>query len=74
MKTKPLIIISILIAIFCAGYIFGNFTGSKPDATKTVNEADDGRYVAFIQEGSGRPIIDARCFLIQNDDNITNCK
>lgn len=105
MKTKPLIIIPILIAIFCAGYIFGNFNGSKPVTTKIVNEADaietiknkfpelkeypsdglpprsvktektdEGWYVAFIQEGSGRPIIDARCFLIQNDANITELK
>ena len=32
---------------------------------------EDGWHIAFVQEGSGRPIISAKCFLVQNDKAIT---
>ncbi len=44
-----------------------------PKSIKT-EEANDGWYVAFIQEGSGVPIIDARCYLVKNDNSIMPIK
>lgn len=35
-----------------------------------TEKASDGWYVAFVQEGSGVPIIEARCFLVKNDYSI----
>ncbi len=40
-----------------------------PKSIKT-EKAGDGWYVAFIQEGSGVPIIGARCYWIKNDNSI----
>lgn len=40
--------------------------GFPPKVIKT-EQASDGWYVAFIEEGSGVPIIDVRCFLIKNN-------
>ncbi|MFH1046704.1 MAG: hypothetical protein V1738_00210 [Patescibacteria group bacterium] len=40
-----------------------------PKSIKTES-TDEGWYVAFVQEGSGVPIIDARCFLVRNDNSI----
>jgi len=42
-----------------------------PKSIKT-EKAPDGWYVAFIQEGSGRPIILAKCYFIDNSEKITN--
>ncbi|HNQ29670.1 MAG TPA: hypothetical protein PKM87_06080 [Methanolinea sp.] len=36
-----------------------------------TERAPEGWYVAFIQEGSGVPIISARCYCVGNDRNIT---
>lgn len=36
-----------------------------------TERAAEGWYVAFIQEGSGVPIISARCYCIGNDRNVT---
>lgn len=33
-------------------------------------KVDDGWYLAFVQEGSGRLIISARCFLVKNDESV----
>jgi len=44
-----------------------------PKSIKT-EKAENGWYVAFVQEGSGRPIIDARCFLVKNDGKIIQKK
>ena len=38
-----------------------------PPKSIQTEEADGGWYVAFIQEGSGRPIIGAKCYFV--DDN-----
>jgi len=105
MKNKLLILISILVAIFCAGAIFWHFNGLEnatsgmlsetraiemikngfpelkeypsdnlPPRSIKTEKADNGWHVAFVQEGSGRPIIDARCFLVKNDSSITQRK
>jgi hypothetical protein len=44
-----------------------------PKSIKT-EKASDGWYVAFIQEGSGRPIISAKCFFVDNNKNIMSMK
>lgn len=36
-----------------------------------TERSSDGWYVAFIQEGSGVPIISARCYHVGNDRNVT---
>ena len=40
-----------------------------PQSISTEKDAD-GWYVAFVQEGSGRPILGAKCFFVQNDKTI----
>ena len=42
-----------------------------PKSIKT-EKSGDGWYVAFVQEGSGRPIISAKCYLIDNTEKITS--
>ena len=44
-----------------------------PKSIKT-ERADDGWYAAFIQEGSGRPIISATCFFVDDTGNIVSTK
>ncbi|MFA6382465.1 MAG: hypothetical protein WCX08_04330 [Candidatus Buchananbacteria bacterium] len=44
-----------------------------PKSIKT-EPADGGWYVAFIQEGSGVPVISARCFLVKNDKSLMQRK
>ncbi len=44
-----------------------------PKSIKT-EKARDGWYVAFVQEGSGRPIISATCFFVDNNKNIMSMK
>jgi hypothetical protein len=44
-----------------------------PKSIKT-EKATDGWYVAFVQEGSGRPILSAKCYLIDNQKNIVSEK
>lgn len=41
-----------------------------PPRSIKAEKTDDGWFLAFIQEGSGRPIISAKCFLVQNDESI----
>ena len=45
-----------------------------PPRSIKAEKASEGWYVAFVQEGSGVPIIGARCFLVANDNNITEQK
>ena len=40
-----------------------------PRSIKT-GEAENGWYIGFVQEGSGRPIISATCFFVDNQKNI----
>ena len=40
--------------------------GMPPLSIRT-EPADDGWYVAFIQEGSGLPILSARCYYVDNN-------
>lgn len=40
-----------------------------PRSIKTLN-ADGGWYLAFIQEGSGRPILEAKCYFVDKDKNV----
>jgi len=44
-----------------------------PRSIKT-EKTDEGWYVAFIQEGSGRPILGVSCFLVKNDNSVTQRK
>ena len=41
-----------------------------PKSIKT-EQTENGVYVAFVQEGSGRAFISARCFLVDSEKNIT---
>lgn len=41
-----------------------------PKSIRTEKDKDDW-YVAFVQEGSGRPIISAKCYRIKSDKSIT---
>lgn len=41
-----------------------------PTKTIETEKTPDGWYVAFIQEGSGVPIISARCYYVGNDKKI----
>lgn len=103
MKNKPLILITILIALFClcVGYWYsrgyknsGSGTISESDAIETIKnqfpelkeypsdklapksietqKTENGWHVAFVQEGSGVPIILARCYFIDNTKEITS--
>src|SRR5262245_30112610 len=38
-----------------------------PPKSIQTERAGDGWYVAFVQEGSGRPIISARCFVVDRN-------
>ena len=42
-----------------------------PPQSIQTKQAPNGWYVAFVQEGSGRPILEAKCFFIKNDKSIT---
>lgn len=41
-----------------------------PQSIKT-EKATNGRYIAFVQEWSGRPILGAKCFFVDNNWKIT---
>jgi hypothetical protein len=43
-----------------------------PPQSIQTKQASNGWYVAFVQEGSGRPILEAKCFLVTNDKIISN--
>jgi len=42
-----------------------------PPQSIQTKQASNGWYVAFVQEGSGRPILEAKCFLVSNEKTIT---
>ncbi|MEI7603805.1 MAG: hypothetical protein WCJ19_02190 [bacterium] len=47
---------------------FRSYPGNNlPPKSIKVEKADNGWYVAFILEGSGIPILDAKCFFVDND-------
>jgi hypothetical protein len=43
-----------------------------PPQSIQTKQASNGWYVAFVQEGSGRPILEAKCFLVRDDKTITS--
>ena len=43
-----------------------------PPQSIQTRQASNGWYVAFVQEGSGRPILEAKCFLVTDDKTITS--
>lgn len=45
-------------------------SGRLPPRSIRTAKAPDGWYVAFIQEGSGLPILSARCYYVGNDRNV----
>lgn len=42
-------------------------SNTLPPRSVRTEQAEAGWYVAFIQEGSGRPIISARCYLVNRE-------
>jgi hypothetical protein len=52
-----------------AGSIFHPSNGLPPKSIRT-EKAPDGWYVAFIQEGSGLPILSAQCYYVGNDQTV----
>lgn len=45
-----------------------------PSKSIKIEKGSEGWYVAFVQEGSGRPIIDVSCFLVKNDNSVMQRK
>lgn len=43
-----------------------------PPQSIQTRQASNGWYVAFVQEGSGRPILEAKCFLVTDEKTITS--
>jgi hypothetical protein len=51
---------------------FENYPNDNlPPQSIQTKQASNGWYVAFVQEGSGRPILEAKCFQVKNDKTIT---
>ena len=42
-----------------------------PPQSIQTKQTSNGWYVAFVQEGSGRPILEAKCYFITDDKSIT---
>ena len=52
---------------------FKNYPNDNlPPQSIQTKQASNGWYVAFVQEGSGRPILEAKCFHIAGDETITS--
>jgi len=52
---------------------FKNYPNDNlPPQSIQTKQASNGWYVAFVQEGSGRPILEAKCFLVTDDKTITS--
>ena len=52
---------------------FKNYPNDNlPPQSIQTQHASNGWYIAFVQEGSGRPILEAKCFLVTDDKTITN--
>jgi hypothetical protein len=45
-----------------------------PPKSIRTEKSDNGWYVAFIQEGSGRPIISAKCYFVDTTKNILSIR
>ncbi len=41
-----------------------------PPQSIQTKQVSNGWYVAFVQEGSGRPILEAKCFQVKDDQTI----
>ena len=51
---------------------FKNYPNDNlPPQSIQTKQASNGWYVAFVQEGSGRPILEAKCFLVTDNRTIT---
>jgi hypothetical protein len=51
---------------------FKNYPNDNlPPQSIQTKQASNGWYVAFVQEGSGRPILEAKCFQVKDDKTIT---
>ena len=52
---------------------FKNYPNDNlPPQSIRTKQASNGWYVAFVQEGSGRPILEAKCFLVRDDKSVTS--
>jgi hypothetical protein len=52
---------------------FKNYPNDNlPPQSIQTKQASNGWYVAFVQEGSGRPILEAKCYLVTDDKTITS--
>ena len=52
---------------------FKNYPNDNlPPQSIRTKQASNGWYVAFVQEGSGRPILEAKGFLVRNDKTISS--
>ena len=50
---------------------FKNYPNDNlPPQSIQTKQVSNGWYVAFVQEGSGRPILEAKCFLVTDDKTI----
>ena len=60
------------ISLLKAAYTeFKNYPNDNlPPQSIQTKQASNGWYVAFIQEGSGRPILEAKCFQVKDDKTI----
>jgi hypothetical protein len=45
-----------------------------PPKSIRTEKSDNGWYVAFVQEGSGRPIISAKCYFVDTTKNILSIR
>lgn len=52
----------------------GHPSDQLPPKSIRTEQSDDGWYVAFVQEGSGRPIISAKCYFVDTTKNILSIK
>ena len=50
---------------------FKNYPNDNlPPQSIQTKQVSNGWYVAFVQEGSGRPILEAKCFQVKDDKTI----
>jgi hypothetical protein len=51
---------------------FKNYPNDNlPPQSIQTKQNSAGWYVAFVQEGSGRPILEAKCFLVKDNRSVT---
>jgi hypothetical protein len=72
-NNKTVITESEVISLLKAKYPeFKNYPNDNlPPQSIHIKQTSNGWYVAFVQEGSGRPILAAKCYLITDDKSIT---